>query len=88
MPGRNGAERAARSVAVLLAFVAAGHTLTTGALRSHVARLVQYLTSLNRKIFDVAIQAASTGEVPPGDWLAIARDSSVPWMQVEKALKS
>jgi Ca-activated chloride channel homolog len=88
MPGRNGAERAARSVAVLLAFVAAGHTLTAGALRSHVARLVQYLTSLNRKIFDVAIQAASTGEVPPGDWLAIARDSSVPWMQVEKALKS
>jgi hypothetical protein len=88
MPGQNGAERAARSAALLLAFVAAGHTLTTGAFRTHVARLVQYLTSLNRKLFDVAIQAASTGKVPPGDWLATARDSGVPlMMEVEKALK-
>ena len=88
MPGQNPSERSARSVALLLAFVAAGHTLTTGAFRSHVARLVQYLTSLNRKIFDVAIQAARTGNVPPGDWLAAARDSGVPLMiEVEKALK-
>ena len=88
MPGQNGAERAARSAAVLLALVAAGHTLTTGAFRSHVARLVQYLTSLNSQIFDVAIQAARTGSVPPGDWLATARDSGVPlMMEVEKALK-
>jgi Ca-activated chloride channel family protein len=89
MPGKNVAERAARSAAVLLALVAAGHTLKTGAFRSHVERLVHYLTALNDKIFDLAIQAAKTGEVPPGDWLATARDSGVPLMtEVEKALKS
>ena len=89
MPGQNASERSARSVALLLALVAAGHTITTGAFRAHVARLVQYLTSLNRRTFDVAIQAASTGKVPPGDWLAVVRDSGVPlMMEVEKALKS
>jgi Ca-activated chloride channel family protein len=87
MPGQSAPERAARSVAVLFAFVAAGHTLTGGTFRSHVARLVEYLKSLNRQIFDAAIRAAGTGNVPPGDWLAVARDSSVPWRQVEKALK-
>jgi hypothetical protein len=90
MPGQSAPERAARSIAALLAFVASGHTLTSGAFRSHVARLVQYLKSTgevpDRKILDVAIRAAGTGKVPPGDWLAMARTSSVPWRQVEKAL--
>lgn len=87
MPGQNGPERAARSVAALFAFVAAGHTLTSGAFRSHVARLVKYLKSLNREIFDVAIGAAGDGRVPPGDWLAIARAARAPWSLVEKALR-
>lgn len=90
MPGPSAPERAARSVAVLLAFVASGHTLKNGAFRRHVARLVQYLKSLgevpDRKIVDAAIRAAGSGKVPPGDWLAMARTSSVAWGQLEKAL--
>ena len=90
MPGGAASERAARSVAALLAFVAAGHTLTTGAFRSHVARLVEYLKSIgeipDRKVIDLAIRAAASGKVPAGDWLAIARKASVPWRQLEKAL--
>jgi Ca-activated chloride channel family protein len=75
MPGENASERAARSVAVLLAFVSAGHTLTTGAFRSHVARLVEFLKSTktsDRTTIDLALAAARSGKVPPGDWQAIA----------------
>jgi hypothetical protein len=89
MPGANASERAARSVAVLLAFVSAGHTLTAGAFRSHVARLAEYLKSTkvpDRETIDLALAAARSGKVPPGDWLAIARTPGVPWRKVEKAL--
>ena len=91
MPGQNVLERAARSVAALLAFVAAGHTLTTGAFRSHVARLVEYLKPVrevpNRSIIDLAIQAADTGKVPSGEWLELARIPRIPWTRIEKSLR-
>ena len=91
MPGDNVSERAARSVASLLAFVAAGHTLRTGAFRSHVARLVEYLQPLHEVpdsgLIEVAIQAAGTGEVPLGEWLELARIPHIPWARIEKSLR-
>ena len=91
MPGQGVLERAARSVAALLAFVAAGHTLTTGAFRSHVARLVEYLKPVrevpDRSIIDLAIQAAGTGKVPSGEWLELARIPRIPWTRIEKSLR-
>jgi hypothetical protein len=91
MPGQGVVERAARSVAALLAFVAAGHTLTTGAFRSHVARLVEYLKPVrevpDRSIIDLAIQAAGTGKVPSGEWLELARIPRIPWTRIEKSLR-
>jgi Ca-activated chloride channel family protein len=89
MPGENESQRVARSVAMLLAFVSAGHTLTTGAFRSNVARLVEYLKSTkvpDRAPIDLALAAARSGKVLPGDWLAIARTPGIPWRKVEKAL--
>jgi hypothetical protein len=77
MPGSNASERAARSVAALLAFVSAGHTLTNGAFRSHVARLAEYLKSTkvpDRTAIDLALAAARSGKVPSGDWLTTARE--------------
>jgi hypothetical protein len=91
MPGQSVSERTARTVAAVLAFVAEGHTLTGGAFRSHVARLVAFLKSLREvpdpKIINLAIKAAETGNSPSGDWLALARESSVPWGRLEKTLK-
>jgi hypothetical protein len=75
MPGANISERVVLSVAVVLAFVSAGHTLTAGAFRSHVARLAEYLKSTkvsDCETTDLALAAARTGKVPPGNWLAIA----------------
>jgi Ca-activated chloride channel homolog len=90
MPGQNASERSARSVALLLALVAAGHTIATGAFRAHVTRLVEYLKSMressDQEIIHLAIRAADTGSVPPGDWLALARDTNIPWSRLEKAL--
>jgi Ca-activated chloride channel family protein len=91
MPGRDDSERAARSVAAVLAFVAAGHTLSTGAFRSHLARLVAFLKSVRglsvqeQALVDSALEAASTGRALTGDWLAIARARRVPWASLSAA---
>lgn len=94
MPGKNISARAARTVAAVLAFVEEGNTLASGPFRSHVARLVAFLkavqgvTKHERQLMDVAIKAASTGNAPPGRWLAFARVPAPPWTQLEKALKA
>jgi Ca-activated chloride channel family protein len=83
MPGQSESERRARSVAAVFAFVAGGHTLTSGAFRSHVARLVEFLKSAGgiakdeRAAIDRAIEAASSGKAPAGDWIEIARGRAV-----------
>jgi hypothetical protein len=78
-------------VAALLAFVTAGHTLTSGAFRLHVARLVEYLKPVrevpDRSVIDLAIQAAGTGKVPSGEWLELARTPRIPWTRIEKSLR-
>jgi len=79
MPGRDSSTRAARSAAAVFAFAAAGHTLTGGAFRSHVARLIEFLKSVTglpaseQKLVDQAIEASATGRAPTGDWLRKAR---------------
>jgi Ca-activated chloride channel family protein len=94
MPGESDSARAARSVAAVLAFVAEGHTLTAGAFRSHVARLVKFLKSAGgvsdreRALIDRAIEAASSGSAPRGDWLALARAPGAKWARIEEALKT
>ena len=92
MPGKDISERAARSVTVLLAFVAAGQTVSSGPFRSHVGRLVGFLELArdvpDRKIIELAITAAATGKVPAGDWLALARGSAIGWGRVEKELRA
>jgi hypothetical protein len=92
MPGKDVSERIARTVTVVLAFVAEGHTLTGGPFRSHMARLVAYLKSVRQvpaqvqEVMNLAIKAAETGTAPPGDWLALAHGANIPWIELEKTL--
>jgi Ca-activated chloride channel family protein len=92
MPGDSPGVRAGRTIAAVLAFVAHGHTLTVGAFRLHVTRLVGFLKSLNvaadmeRQLIERAIDSASTGTIPAGQWLILARAPDTQWKQMEQAL--
>jgi Ca-activated chloride channel homolog len=92
MPGPDGEARAGAAVAALLAFLSHGHTLSRGAFRSHVARLVAFLTLSaglsNRRQETVAavVAWARKGAAPPGDWIALAQTSGDLWDAVESAL--
>ncbi|HEY1339684.1 MAG TPA: VIT domain-containing protein [Bryobacteraceae bacterium] len=89
MPGRDSDTRLARTMAALLAFVADGHTLTAGAFRTHVGRLVAYLKSVAEdEPVRRAIEAASTGRAPQGNWTAMALDGGLSMRRVEKALRA
>jgi hypothetical protein len=91
MPGDSPSMRAGRTIAAVLAFVAAGHTLTAGAFRLHVARLVGFLKSvsvasdLEGRLIDRALEAASTGNAPAGQWLQLAKHTGTRWKQIEVA---
>jgi Ca-activated chloride channel family protein len=91
MPGKTDAVRAARTVAAILAFAGEGHTLTSGAFRLHVRRLVEYLKSLKptdseARLIEVALEAAATGKAREASWLALARDPATQWQQIEAVL--
>lgn len=92
LPGKNLDVRVGRTIAALLAFVAAGHTLTEGAFRLHVTRLAGFLKSLSATsgseshLIKTAVLAASTGVIPPGQWLVLARDPRTRWQKIEDAL--
>jgi hypothetical protein len=94
MPGDSLEMRAARTIATVLAFVAEGHTLTAGAFRLHVTRLVGFLKSLSiasdreARLIDAALEAASTGKAPGSQWLHFARHSVTRWVHIEVNLKS
>jgi Ca-activated chloride channel family protein len=85
MPGKTAEERAARTVAAVLALVGAGHTLTHGAFRLHLQRLIAFLKSVKpaskreELLIDRAIDAASTGNAPSGDWTALATRRGTRW---------
>lgn len=84
--------RASASTAALLAFLANGHTPTSGAFRSHVARLVQFLESLSgldgskRRLVELALVAARNGQAPEGDWLKLAQSGGDCWRALARAL--
>jgi len=72
--------------------VAEGHTLTAGAFRLHVARLAQFLRSVRaeseteRQLIGKALDAASSGNLPPGDWLTLANEPGTQRKHIEAAL--
>jgi len=92
MPGETASVRVGRTIAALLAFVAAGHTASSGAFRSHVARLVEFLRRASgvpageQRVIDRALAAADAGKAPGGGWQALAAAPSANWKEIEKAL--
>ena len=94
MPGKSSADRAARTIAAVLAFLSAGHTPSEGAFRSHVARLVEFLKSplavseRERELIGRVIQAVSAGTAPEGSWAELTDNPGGLWKAVEKALGS
>jgi hypothetical protein len=91
LPGKDSSDRAARSAAALLAFVAAGHTDNQGAFRLHVQRLLAFLRSLaglpagECEVIRAVVQAAASGTAWEGDWLRVARNRSGVWRALNKA---
>lgn len=87
MPGDK-KERVTKSIAVLYAMISHGHTPGTGAFRSHVTRLVEFLKRFENldareeMIVERALEAASTGRAPKGNWLKIAQQNVVSWKAV------
>ena len=65
MPGRDDSARAKATAEAVLKFVEAGHTVTSGAFRTHVGRLVAFLKALtglrakDQELVDRAIHAAA-----------------------------
>ena len=93
MPGTTPSIRAARTIAAVFSFIAEGHTLTSGAFRSHVIKLVAFLkhmTALSdkeRAMVDRALKLASNASAPPLDWLGVARSPDPSWTSLESSLK-
>jgi Ca-activated chloride channel family protein len=91
LPGKDMSDRAARSAAALMAFVAAGHTERQGAFRLHVQRLLVFLRSLTglpaaeSELIRVVIAAAESGKAWEGNWLKLARDDRGGWKALRKA---
>ncbi|MDQ6701345.1 MAG: hypothetical protein M3Z36_14285, partial [Acidobacteriota bacterium] len=93
MPGPDPDSRAGASLVALLAFLAEGHTASTGVFRSHVVRLIAFLDSIQglgaerRTILDAALRFARKGTKPAGDWLAWAGDSGSHWKEIERSVR-
>jgi Ca-activated chloride channel family protein len=92
MPGKNGESRASATVVALLAFLSQGHTLTRGAFRLHVARLVSFLKSQtglpshHQQIVDAVIELAFKGTAPAGEWITLAHTAGNHWHEVESSV--
>jgi hypothetical protein len=92
MPGKNHESRASATVIALLAFLSQGHTLTRGAFRSHVARLVSFLKSLTglsshqQRIVAAIIELAQKGTAPTGEWVTLAQSTGTHWKEVERVV--
>ena len=75
LPGSTDEERLVRSLALLLAFLGAGHNARSGAFRLHVRQLVKFLTSRPQAqipnefsaMIPVCVARAEAGETLPGD---------------------
>jgi hypothetical protein len=94
MPGDTPSARVARTVAALLAFLAAGHTATAGTFRSHVARLVEFLHSTcglpenEARVVERVLAAVSRGTPIPGQWIAIARGAPSAWSHIQRQIST
>jgi Ca-activated chloride channel family protein len=94
MPGKYRDSRASASVIALLAFLSQGHTLATGAFRTHVARLVKFLQSLTglsshrQLIVEAVLEMARNGTAPAGEWITLAQTSGVHWNELESVLNA
>jgi Ca-activated chloride channel family protein len=92
MPGNNSESRAGATVIALLAFLSQGNTLTCGAFRSHVVRLVSFLKSLaglsshHQRIVWAIIELAQKGTAPTGEWITLAHAAGNHWKEVEAAV--
>jgi methenyltetrahydromethanopterin cyclohydrolase len=90
MPGKDLESRAGVAAVALLAFLSQGHTLTRGAFRSHVVRLVSFLTSMNglatqrQGTIAAVVEWARKGSAPAGDWIALARTPGEHWSEIDK----
>jgi Ca-activated chloride channel family protein len=93
MPGQDTAARAISTVVALMAFVSQGHTLSTGAFRSHVARLKKFLESLKdlsgvqQQLVAAVVQRTDGGIAPAGDWLSLALKPGDHWKAVMRLVK-
>ncbi|MCX7887214.1 MAG: hypothetical protein N3B01_08210, partial [Verrucomicrobiae bacterium] len=98
MPGKDDEERWLASAAVLLYFMAKGHTVWSGAFRVHVKRLLEFLQSAPSTAADPRkqrlVELAEKGTVLSGRWekfaRQVARGARVGeeqfWREVERAL--
>lgn len=88
MPGDDPSARACATLVALFAFVSQGHTPTSGAFRSHVARLIDYLKTVKginvrqRELVAKAITDAEKGHAPAGDWLKLSQDAGDHWEEI------
>jgi hypothetical protein len=91
MPGKDLDRRLGRTIAAIFAFAAAGHSLGGGAFRLHLARLVEFLKgagapTTQSPLVHRALLAASAGNAPGGNWVALARNPDTRRERVEAAL--
>jgi hypothetical protein len=90
MPGANIETRVAASIAALFAFLQHGDTVSGGAFRAHLARILTFLESVSglsadrQKLVAEAIMRAQKADVPPGNWLELANKRG--WDAIERAL--
>ncbi len=94
MAGDNAEERARLTTFALCAFLEQGHTPRTGAFRSHVERIVNFLASVKgldanrRRLVDAILDYARRGEPVPGKWAQFAQSDSGRWEEIEKSMAS
>ncbi len=92
MAGDNADERARLTTFALCAFLEQGHTPRSGAFRSHVERIVNFLASIKgldanrRRLVDAVLDYAGRGEPVPGEWAQLARSDSGRWEQIENSI--
>ena len=90
MPGDNPESRASATAVALLAFLSQGHTPSSGAFRSHVARLLKFLKSLtglskqHESLIASLVAKAEKGQSPAGDWLHLATTPGPHWDELTK----
>ena len=92
MPGKDRESRVAASAVALLAFLSHGHSLTRGAFRSHVARLVSFLrrmtelSALQRRVVAAVIELAQKSTTPAGDWIKLSQADGDHWDELAVAV--